>query len=248
MEIPAFVKNNAPAICTASAITAMTTATIFAARGHLRAQEVLNEIEVSEEAEPLTKVEMFKLTWKHYIPAAVSYAVAVASVIGINRSYTHQITAIVSAAALSEGVLMEYINKVEEHLDSDKIQDIKDEIAQSHVDEDGPLNKEILFLDDDETFFRDGYSGRYFKSSKTNVLNALNYLNRDINENGHASLTDFYDLVGLEATTESDYLGWSSQDDLVGVSFGSAIMPNGVACVEYTFRSSPSTGYNLWNQ
>lgn len=242
MEIQSFLKNNAPAICSVTAITAMTAATVFSARGHVRAKEVLAEID-----EDLTRVEQVKATWVHYVPAAVSYAIAVASVIGINKSYSNHIAALVSAAALSDTILSEYISKVEEHLDSETLEKVKDEIAQDHVDTEAPANKEVIFLDDDETFFRDGYSGRYFKSSRNHLLTSINHLNREINEVGYASLSEFYDLVGLEPTTESDYLGWSNKDDLVAIGFGSAIMPNGVACIEYTFRSRPSTGYNLWD-
>src|SRR5699024_11545911 len=101
MQIKAFVKNNAPVICTATAVTATTAAVVFSARGHLKARDIVASENLDRD-EPLTRVEDIKLTWKYYAPAAASDIIAVASVVFLNKAYTSHISAIVSAAAVSE--------------------------------------------------------------------------------------------------------------------------------------------------
>lgn len=245
MQIKAFVKNNAPAICTATAVTATTAAVVLSARGHLMARDVIEEENLNRE-EPLTLKEEVKLTWKHYAPAAVSYVIAVASIVCLNKAYTSHISAIVSAAAVSERLLSEYVTKVEERLDKDTLQEVRNEMAQTHLEEDKPANKEVIFLGDDECLFRDGFSGRYFMSSKNHIQDCINHMNRAINHNGSASLSDFYDYVGLEPTDSSDYLGWGSDGDLMHADFGSAMTVEGKPCIEYSFRPTPTTGHNVW--
>lgn len=245
MEIKAFLKNNAPIICTTTAVTATTAAVIFSARGHLRARDIVSEYEHDNDV-TLTFTEDVKMTWKYYAPAAVSYVLAVASVVMLNKAYTSHISAIVSAAAVSERILKEYVSKVEEKLDPETIQEVKDEVAQKHLDEDRPTNKEVIFLGDDDCLFRDGFSGRYFMSSKNHIQDCINHMNRSINHNGYASLTDFYEYVGLEPTDSSDHLGWSSDGDLMHADFGSAMTVEGKPCIEYSFRPAPSTGFSIW--
>lgn len=245
MQIKAFVKNNAPVICTATAVTATTAAVVLSARGHLKARDIVASENLDRD-EPLTRVEDIKLTWKYYAPAAASYIIAVASVVFLNKAYTSHISAIVSAAAVSERLLTEYVSKVEERLDKDTIQEVRDEMAQEHLDEDKPVNREVIFLGDDECLFRDGFSGRYFMSSKNHIQDCINHMNRAINHNGYASLTDFYEYIGLEPTDSSDYLGWGSDGDLMHADFGSAMTVEGKPCIEYSFRPAPTTGHNVW--
>src|SRR5699024_6000864 len=142
-----------------------------------------------------------------------SYIIAVASVVVLNKAYTSHISAIVSAAAVSERLLTEYVSKVEERLDKDTIQEVRDEMAQEHLDEDKPANREVIFLGDDECIFRDGFSGRYVMSSKTHMQECTTHLTREINHNGHAPLSDFYEFMVLEPTDSSDNLGWGPDGD-----------------------------------
>ena len=83
-------------------------------------------------------------------------------------------------------------------------------------------------------------------SSKNHIQDCINHLNRAINHNGYASLTDFYEYIGLEPTDSSDYLGWGSDGDLMHADFGSAMTVEGKPCIEYSFRPAPTTGHNVW--
>src|SRR5699024_8135987 len=156
---------------------------VFSARGHLKARDIVASENLDRD-EPLTRVEDFKLTWKYYAQAAASYIIAVASVVVLNKAYRSHISAIVYGDAVSECHLIEYVSKVEERLDKNTIQEVRDEMAQKHLDEDKPANREVIFLGDDECLFRDGFSGRYFMSSKNHIQDCINHMNRAINHNG----------------------------------------------------------------
>lgn len=245
MEIKAFLRKNAPTICTVAAVSGTTAAMVFAARGHTRARRIIDE-HVIETGEVPTFTEDVKMTWKHYVPAAASYVLAFSSILLLNKAYVTHISAVVSAAAVSERILTEYVNKIEERLDSETLQEVRDEVAQDHIDR-NPPTKEVIFDGDDSIIVRDGFSGRYFRSSRNEVQYAVNSTNNLMNMQSYASLTDFYEQVGLDQTDESDYMGWSVSDGLFGVEFGTAITPEGRPCLEYSFRPAPKSGYHLWN-
>lgn len=246
MDIKKAIQNNGPALCSATAIVATTTSLVLTAKGTIKAYEILEENKADGGKDP-EPVEVAKLIWKEYIPAAVTFSIAVIAVIGINKSYNRQIAGVVSAAAVSEQLMREYLTRVEDRLTSDDLQEIRDEMAQEHVTNETPKNSEVIFVGDGDALFRDGISGRYFMSTKNEVEANINEFNRLINSQGYATLTDLYELLGLEQTNISDDLGWSAERGLLNVHFGAAMTADGRPCLELSFRDEPYAGYNVWN-
>ena len=231
MDLKKAIQDNGPALCSAAAVTAMSASVAFTVKGTIKAHEILEEhrLTTGEDPEPL---DAAKLVWKQYIPTIATFAVAIIAVVGINKSYNRQIAGVVSAAAVSEQLMREYVSRVENRLSSDELQEIRDEMAQEHVDQQSPKANEVVFVGDGDALFRDGISGRYFMSTKNDVDSNVNELNRIINNQGYATLTDMYELLGLEPTNISDDLGWSGDRGLVNVNYGAAMTSDGRPCLE----------------
>lgn len=246
MDLKKAISDNGPALCSATAVAAMSATVVFTAKGTVKAHAILEEHRIETGSKP-EAVDVAKLVWKEYIPAAVTFSIAILAVVGINKSYNRQLVGVVSAAAVSEQLMREYVSRVEDRLTSDDLQEIRDDLAQEHVDEESPKNSEVVFVGDGDALFRDGISGRYFMSTKNEVESSVNKLNRLINSHGYATLTDLYELLGLEQTNISDDLGWNGDRGLVNVNFGAAMTSDGRPCLELSFRDEPHPGYNIWN-
>jgi Family of unknown function (DUF6353) len=75
------------------------------------------------------------------------------------------------------------------------------------------------------------------------VNQAVNNLNQTVLMEGQASLTDFYELLGLSRTLESDEVGWKA-DKLLDIYLSAVMHDEGkvpVLAIEY--RVVPSRDY-----
>ena len=59
----------------------------------------------------------------------------------------------------------------------------------------------------------------------------------------YCSLNDFYDEIGLSHTDMGDELGWSIEDGLLDIDFGSQITDDGEPCIVLHYNISPKYNY-----
>jgi hypothetical protein len=85
------------------------------------------------------------------------------------------------------------------------------------------------------------YSGRYFQSDMEALKAAQNALNYQVLNSYYASLSDFYDLIGLDRTKLSDEVGWNS-DELMELTFSSCLA-DGKPCLVMDFHVKPIRDY-----
>lgn len=232
-----FWNNHSTKVILGSATVSILSTTVFA----VRAGYLVNDILKEEGLEDAHWKDQLKVTWKAYIPTAISLCATIASTFYLHRVGENRIAAVTSAAAITDRMFREYVAKVEEKLEPEVVQAIKDEIAQDHYDADYAAGEYIPTPDGE--LFRDGFSGRYFDSTVEEIREAVNSLNKDMLHCGYASLTDYYDLIGLPATTISCSIGWNT-DNLVEVSFANIVTEGGAPCTEVVFHRNPDARFN----
>ena len=71
---------------------------------------------------------------------------------------------------------------------------------------------------------------------------AQNDINYQIINGWYASLTDFYDLLGLPSISQSDDLGWNAEK-LVELQFGTVLSDDGRPCIAIEFLHMPLYNY-----
>ena len=177
--------------------------------------------------------------WRKFIPAAVAGTITVTAIIAANRVGTRRTAAIATAYAISERAYSEYREKVAEKLTKPKYQEIDDEIAAGRV-QNGP-DKEVVIVSGEHLCY-DMFSDRYFKGDIEALKHAQNKFERDILHDGYASLSNYYEHIGLQSTEYSDSVGWKS-DDPFDIDYGSHLGPDGRPCITIRFTKLPSTGY-----
>ena len=74
--------------------------------------------------------------------------------------------------------------------------------------------------------------------NKETIRRAANDMNYQILKSDWATVTDFYDKVGLEPTSESDEYGWNGEHPLE-LGFSTHETPDGKPCLSYEFVVSP---------
>lgn len=187
----------------------------------------------------LKPVDIVRVTWKCYIPAAISGAASVAFLLGSNSVHAKRNAAIATAYKLSETALTDYKKEVIETIGEEKAKLIQDKVAQKHVDEHPVSNNQVIIAGSGKQLCYDGISGRYFESDIQTIRAAVNTINETMVYEMYASLGDFYNEIGLPPTTLSDELGWNLDDGQLEISYGSAISDDGRPCITLDYHVAP---------
>jgi len=190
--------------------------------------------------------EMIRLYWTLYIPPVGVGALTIASIILANRVDAQKAAALAAAYGVSERTLQEYKEKVVERLGEKKEKAIRDEIDQDRLTNNPVQDRQVIIAGNGEVLCYDNISGRYFQSSMEELRQAENKVNYELVHHNQASLSFFYDQVGLPPTRHSDEVGWNS-NNLLEINYSTQMSTDNRPCIVVDFVVGPITGYgNLY--
>lgn len=199
MNISTIIQKNSRTILTVVSVAGVAVTSVLASKSTIRAKEILDT-----KPNNLTTEEKVKLTWKCYIPAMVSGAVTIGSIIGINGISAKQIAALTGAYILMDKTYKENKDKIEEIIGEDTMKAVKKAIMTDKVKE-----SDISESSDDTLLFYEEHYGQFFEKSMLEVQDAEYQLNRKLAIDGEATLNDFFEFLGLDKFKAADALGWS---------------------------------------
>jgi hypothetical protein len=235
-----FVGNNSPAILTGVGVTGVFATAFLTGKATLKAADVLTKAESTYDYQEIHKFdakEKFRLVWKIYVPPAVVGFATVTAIICSNRIEYRRAAAVAAAYAISERGWQEYRDKIVEKLGPKKEEAARAEQAQDEVNR-KPPEMQTIILGEGDSLCMDRWSARYFKSTMDKVKAAVVETNAKIYREDWASLTSFYDELGLEPTQESDNIGWNKDHPCeLEFSFAGDSKRNPVMC--FAFRAIP---------
>lgn len=213
---------------------------------HILEREKLRRIDTEmldpDEHEPeMTKKDVVKMVWPLYIAPTVSGAITIGAIVMGNREASKKIAALTAATGISERAFQEYKEKVIEKFGQNKEQGIRDEIYQDRVNK-NPPPKEIIIAGAGDVLCFDVLTGRYFISSAERIRQAANRVAFDIIQHMYASLSSFYDEIGLPPTPMSDEVGWNA-DHPIEVRFSTVMSPDQRPCLAVDFAEAPFPEY-----
>lgn len=204
-------------------------------------------VEENQDPVTLSKTETFQLVWVQYIPPVAVGILTIASIITANRISSKKIAALVVASGVSERAFQEYKDKVVEKLGARQDQKIRDEVAQDRVLTNPGNSREIVIAGTGEVLCFDTLTGRYFQSTVEEIKRAENRVNYEIIHYNSASLSMFYEEIGLPPTDYTDSVGWSMNNPME-VQFSTVMSQDNRPCLSINFSRNPIPDYNKhWN-
>ena len=234
------IRRNAPVIATTVAIVSATATTVLAVNAGMSTRERLDAYKAEHKDEEIPTSAKIKQTWKIYIPTALMLASTITSIVALHRVGLNREASALALYKVSEQAFTRYRNKVVEKLGEDSDKEVRESVAQDTINANPPSNAVVVVNGNVLCF--DSYSGRYFESSMEDINRAVNDFNLKIIHENYASLTDFYDLVGLEANGSSDDVGWMTEA-LLEVTYSSVLSPDNRPCLAVDFRNAPVVDY-----
>jgi hypothetical protein len=187
----------------------------------------------------LTRKEIFKITWRLYLPTIAVGVVTIACVIGANRISLRRNAALASLYGITEAAFKEYQSKVVETIGKNKELKVRDEISADHVKRNPPGQKEVIFTGRGEVMCYDSISGRYFKSDIEQIRRSVNELNRNLLSDMFLTLNEFYDAIGLSGTSLGDQMGWDIDKGMLEINFSTQLTEENEPCLVLNYKVEP---------
>lgn len=242
MKGPRPLKRHAPTILSVVAAVGVAATTIVAVKATPKALTIIrHDSREKHDGDPhaYTKVEAFKSAWKCYIPSAAIGLSTIACIFGANALNKRRQAALTSAYILLDNAYKEYKAKIKELFGEDSEKLIKDVAIKDKFDE-----EEAMFSGTEQLFYEEHY-GRLFERSKEEVLRAEYKFNLKLISHGHASLNDFYKLLGLPKTKNGSVVGWYYDDAYSWIDFTHDLMTidDGLECYAINASVPPTIGY-----
>jgi hypothetical protein len=239
-----FSIENSPSILTAIGVIGTITTAVWTGRAAYSSAFLLENALIEHRQTnrgDLTTTQKIEVVWKEFIPPAIVGALTLSAIIGANRIGARRAAALAAAFKISEQMAEEYRQKVIEHIGANKEEMVRSDVMQDRIQRlDGV---DTIILGESEIIFFDSWSGRAFPSTIARVDAAVNQINYTINQQWAASLTEFFDLLGLPKTAVSDDFGWNS-DHRLEPYYTSCLLPDGRPAREIRYDITPFEGFS----
>lgn len=244
--------DNSPTILTTMGVVGAITTAYLAGKASFQASDIIRLKEADDDnrgvvlGDPKEILkDRIQLVWRLYIPSMAMGAATVTCIIGANRVGARRAAGLAAAYTITEKTLEEYRAKVVEKLGARKEEAVRDEIAQDRVNTTYVDDVEVLGLEEGELCY-DLFSDRYFKNSVEGIRAAENELNHTLIHNGYATLSQFYDSIGLPQPPFSEQIGWNS-DRLLDVHISTTLAHGVKPCLTMSFRTDPFPDYGRFH-
>lgn len=234
------VTRNAPAILTGVGVAGVVGTAYLTGRATFKAADVIleakqaryqNALTTGTDQEELTTLETIKKVWVLYLPAVGVASTTIVAIVYANRINAKRMAALLAAYTASDRAYNEYKDKVQEHLTGPKEQKVRDEIAQDRVNSIGDAGFVFANPMTGKVWIMEAYTGRPFLSTVEDIKAAANEVNGVINgPEGSVRLSDFYDRIGLEHVSTSDYFGFTRENP-IQLDWSTTTSPDGSLAV-----------------
>jgi hypothetical protein len=244
--------DNSPTLFSAVAVTGTITTAFLTGKATFKAAEIIESEMIHQDMQELghvlTTKEKIKLVWPQYIPPAIAVVGTVACIVTANSISASRMAGLAAAYKLSEKQYKEYEDKIKEKLGLKEAEEIRHEINQDEIDrtyrevhgDSVGLGRPSLGVGGN-TLFYEKWTGRYFWSDMETVKGAMNTLNYRMMTDHYATLSDFYDEIGLKNTQFSGEMGWSIENP-VELYFDATMADGGkIPCIVMEYHNRPDT-------
>lgn len=250
-DVKMAVSKHSPEILTGLGIAGMITTTVLAVKATPKALDLIAQAEDEKSdngnGEALTTVEVVKVAWKPYIPAAVTCVTSAACLIGASSVNVKRNAALATAYNLAATSLSEFKEATREVVGEKKEQLIRNKVAEERVNKEPPNQSAIIVSGKGNTRCFDTITKQRFTSDIEAIKKIVNELNRKmVNGEDYISLNEFYYELGLDEVSIGDELGWNVTRGLIEVDFSAQLDTDGVPCIVLDYTVAPKRGYNSY--
>lgn len=247
------VVDNSPAILTALGVAGLVSTTVFAVRATPKAVKLIEAERnfrarteyPSQDDVPwikLSAMDIVKVAWKPFVPTVLMGVSTATCIIGSSAIHTKRNAAMIAAYTISESAYKQYKEQVIATVGEAKEQNIRDEVAKKQIIANPPSNSEVIITGGGTMLCYEALTGRYFESDVETLRRAENEINKVLIYDNYASLNDFYNKIGLDATALGDEMGWRVEN-MLELQFSSTLTKDNRPALSIKYSLEPVRNY-----
>lgn len=231
---------NANTILSGIAAAGVLSTSILAVKGTVNAIKTLRD-EYPDEYEngTLEPKQVVEVVWKDYIPAVTSGIATVGAIILADRIGSRRAAALAAAYTITDNAFQQYRDKVISKFGKNQEEVVRAEVAKDRVNK----STEVIIASGGDVVCFDSFTGRTFMSNVETLRRVENQINHMIVNDLYASLSDYYNLLGLRPTAYSDEVGWNT-DKLLVLRLSAILDDNDRPCINVDFSVTPVKYFN----
>lgn len=205
----------------------------------------VEEEKYNTDKEKLSAVDTIKVTWKHYVPTALTMAMSTACIIGGATLDSKKSAALATAYTVASQTLSDYKEKLPDIIGEEKTEEVEKAVTQEQINRAPVIAENKPAASSEEVPLYDQWSGRVFWITLNDLDRAINVINKKMLVEGETNLSDLYYELGKSETKTSDDLGWNmNRDGFVElIKNDSGVMDDGRPCLLLSFTRPPHYGY-----
>lgn len=237
-KVEIFLKKNSPMILTVVGSAGVIATAVLSVKATPKALKLIETAE-NIKGEKLTKLEVVKVAWTPYIPAAITGLSTIACIFGANYLNAKNQATLMSAYALLDNTFKEYRNKVNEVYGEDADTRVRNELVNSNYD------GQIVLNEGEELFF-DYNSMQFFISTMDKVLQAESEFLKILEYSDYATMNEYYEILGIPKIHTGDVRGWYLLEyndpydcEELEFSYEQNVLPDGTPCWVITTNNEP---------
>lgn len=237
-----YISKNSPIILTSFGVVGVFSTAVLAVKATPKAMRIIEENQdVIDSKEDLLfkKLEVVRLTWKCYVPAAAISLSTATCIIMAHRVSARRSAVLASVYALTETAFKEYRTKVEETIGTNKEGLIRDDIAKDRLIQNPVSTNEVIITASGDVLCYDALSGRYFTSDVEKIHRVIRDLNHELLSATFISLNELYYELGLSGIELGENIGWDVSDGFIDANFSSQLLEGEKPCLVLNFVVAP---------
>ena len=222
MKLASFMRTNKGTILAVTAVVGVIGTGVLVAHGAMKAKDILDEeAEIREEngEEPMQFLDKVKITWKCYLPSALTGVATITSILGGNASHIKKEAALTNIYEVAAKTHQVYKEKVKEVVGEKKELQAAEETSKQIIADNPVGDRQIIITGKGTQLCYDTGSDRYFESSVEEIMRVTNDLNAamidayNVDAHGQEDFTpanDWYMALGLKPNVFGDLFGWTT--------------------------------------
>lgn len=235
-----FISDNSPGILTGVGVAGVLSTVVLAVRATPEAMVQIWDAESG--GDKATPIQKATLTWRLYLPAAISGAATITAIVMAHSSHAKRNAALMSVYTLTERAFKEYRDEVIFSEGEHKDRKIRDEVAHKRSERDPVDSSQVIVTGTGDSLCYDSVSGRYFKSSVEKIRKAQNDINHAVLNHMYVSHNEFYRAIGLPPTSLGEELGWTTEN-MMDIEYTSILSEDNDPALYLDYKVSPIRNY-----
>lgn len=204
------IRKYAPQILMGASVAGVVTTTVLAVKATVKATKEVEDVKYDQGVDELPAKEVIAITWKHYIPTAISLTASVACGILSCTTSMRRNAALATLYSVSEMAREEYVEATKETVGKAKAEEIETKAVQKNTAHEKSDSTDPEITEYGTYLMKDYVTGRYFRSTKSAVEAAAAKFELYIRDFNYASFNDWFDFLGLEPSGLGNNCGYNA--------------------------------------